>query len=255
MKVSLSDLVRHNKEVFLRVHPGELLMKQSYLAVGCKPWAREVFENHLLKRSEKWHLIERREDLSIEKIREMRPRMIFFLHWSWFVPNEILKEFECIGFHMTDLPFGRGGSPLQNLIVRGYQETTLTCFHLTTSMDAGPVYIKKPLSLQGGAEEIYLRAGRLSADMINSLLRFKRKPYPQKGRVVSFSRRTPRESIIPPLPDLLSLFNFIRMMDAEGYPRAFLNFGQFRLEFSRPALRVGRIKADVTIRCLKETSL
>ena len=43
------------------------------------------------------------------------------------------------------------------------------------------------------------------------------------------------------------MFDFIRMLDAEEYPRAFIRYGRFRLEFSRPALRYNRIKADVKI--------
>ncbi len=31
-------------------------------------------------------------------------------------------KFECVCFHMTDVPYGRGGSPLQNLIIREPQE-------------------------------------------------------------------------------------------------------------------------------------
>ena len=42
---------------------------------------------------------------------------------------------------MTDLPFGRGGSPLQNLIVRGYKETMLSAIKCVGEVDAGPIYI------------------------------------------------------------------------------------------------------------------
>ncbi len=34
------------------------------------------------------------------------------------MPREIFENWACVVFHMTDLPYGRGGSPLQNLIVR-----------------------------------------------------------------------------------------------------------------------------------------
>jgi len=37
----------------------------------------------------------------------------------WIILKEIFENYEIILFHMTDLPYGRGGSPLQNLIVRG----------------------------------------------------------------------------------------------------------------------------------------
>jgi methionyl-tRNA formyltransferase len=37
------------------------------------------------------------------------------------------------------------------------------------------------------------------------------------------------------------------MLDAEGYPRAYLESGGFRYEISRPALKSGKILADVHI--------
>lgn len=37
------------------------------------------------------------------------------------------------------------------------------------------------------------------------------------------------------------------MLDAEGYPRAFLSHAGYRFEFSRSALYDGRIVADVQI--------
>ena len=44
------------------------------------------------------------------------PDFVFFPHWSWKIPPSIYENYNCVVFHMTDLPFGRGGSPLQNLI-------------------------------------------------------------------------------------------------------------------------------------------
>lgn len=37
------------------------------------------------------------------------------------------------------------------------------------------------------------------------------------------------------------------MLDAEGYPQAFLNIGNLRLMFNRASLKKDRILADVTI--------
>ena len=57
------------------------------------------------------------EDLTPERLASLDPRYVFFLHWSWKIPAEIHTRFECVIFHMSDVPYGRGGSPLQNLIV------------------------------------------------------------------------------------------------------------------------------------------
>jgi methionyl-tRNA formyltransferase len=221
--------------------------RKNYLVLGCKPWNRRLFDESLRLLPGQWTYLDSPEALTLDIVSKATPRYIFFLHWSWRVPEEIVKQVECVCFHMTDVPFGRGGSPLQNLIVRGYRETKLTALRMTQEFDAGPVYMKEPLSLEGGAEEIYLRAGRLSGKMIERIVQEEMTPVAQEGMAVNFKRRTPSESEIGKPASLEELCDFIRMLDAEGYPRAFLHHSGMRFEFSRPALYDGRIVADVTI--------
>ncbi len=98
-----------------------------------------------------WHFADNVEELeNLNAVHDYR--YIFFLHWSEKVPNQLLYEHECVCFHMTDVPYGRGGSPLQNLIERGHRETTLSALRMTEQFDAGPVYLKKALSLKGGPQ-------------------------------------------------------------------------------------------------------
>ena len=194
-----------------------------------------------------------RAELTAGLVTRLKPRFIFFLHWSWKVPAEIIGRQECVCFHMTDVPYGRGGSPLQNLIVRGHRATKLTALRMTETFDAGPVYLKRPLSLEGSAEEILIRASELSAEMIVTIIDRRPIPRDQSGPVTVFRRRTPAESLIPTAASLGALHDFIRMLDAEGYPHAFLEHGGFRYEFSRAARYDGRITADVTITPLPVT--
>jgi methionyl-tRNA formyltransferase len=70
--------------------------------------------------------------------------------------------------------------------------------------------------------------------------------------VTIFKRRKPAESEVPELSSLSNLHDFIRMLDAEGYPKAFIKHQGFRYEFSRSALYDGRIVADVTITKVEE---
>ncbi len=67
-------------------------------------------------------LVTDKKSLTYEKVNDFKPEYIFFPHWSWIIPSEIYENFKCIVFHMTDLPYGRGGSPLQNLISRGFEK-------------------------------------------------------------------------------------------------------------------------------------
>ena len=159
------------------------------------------------------------------------PRYVFFIYWNWIVPKEITDNFECICFHMTDLPYGRGGSPLQNLILCGHKTTKMTMFRMTDEIDAGQIYMKRDLSLDGTAEQIYIRGAKLAIDMITE-----------------FKRRTPDDSRLPLDGDIEKLHDFIRMLDAETYPKAFIEYGKFKLEFSRAAVYKDRVTCDVTIR-------
>jgi methionyl-tRNA formyltransferase len=148
---------------------------------------------------------------------------------------------------MTDLPFGRGGSPLQNLLLREICETQMSALRVVEAMDAGPIYLKHPFSLHGSAEEIYARAADLVFRMIDEILENQPTPVPQQGEVVEFKRRAAAESEIPTRNSLTALYDFIRMLDAEGYPAAFLSHEGFRYEFSHATLRDGHIAADVKI--------
>lgn len=226
--------------------------KLNYLVVSHKSWTQKIFDETISKYSGQWFFIEDKKELNITTINNINPRYIFFLHWSWKVPYEIINNYECVCFHMTDVPYGRGGSPLQNLIIRGHQQTKLTALQMTEEFDAGAVYLKEDLCLSGNAEEIYIRATNLSATMIKQIIEQEISPIPQKGEVVNFKRRKPDESKIPKLDSLLSLHDFMRMLDAEGYPKAFIEYQGFRYEFSRSALYNGKIIADVIITPIDE---
>lgn len=182
------------------------------------------------------------------------PNYIFFIHWRWIVPKTITDKHECVCFHMTDVPFGRGGSPLQNLIVRGYCDTVLTALKMDDGIDSGPVYIKAPLSLEGTAAEIYYRAANLSWDMMLQIIRKKPKPKMQSGPITEFRRRVAADSEIPKSLSINQIYDYIRMLDAEGYPRAFLSVDDYRLIFENAKLSSGKLTATVTIEIPEELS-
>lgn len=219
----------------------------TYLVAGHKKWNRDHFDKIVSRYPGHWLFVDQKSQLTDEYLHEINPRYIFFLHWSYIVPETIFKKYECVCFHMTDVPYGRGGSPLQNLIIRGHQKTMLTTLRMSEKLDEGPVYLKKELILSGSAEEIYMRASRLSCRIIEELIAKNIKPVPQQGEPVLFKRRTPTESRIPRGLDLDALHDFIRMLDADGYPPPYMDVGGYRLKFSRSARYHGNIKADVTI--------
>lgn len=177
-------------------------------------------------------LITQKEEFTYDNICDFDPDYIFLPHWSYYIPGKITDAWECVVFHMTDLPYGRGGSPLQNLIVRGHRETKVSAIRVTAVLDEGPVYMKKPLSLDGSATEIFERCADLVFnEMIPCFLEGRPEARPQEGEPVIFKRRKPEESEITPDMDINKIYDYIRMLDAEGYPRAFIDYGAYRLQF------------------------
>ncbi len=192
-------------------------------------------------------LITKQEELTEDVLQKLRPRYVFFPHWSYRIPENIFNQFECVIFHMTDLPFGRGGSPLQNLIARGIYDTKITALRCVEEMDAGPIYLKRPFNLHGSAEEIYLRASGVVEEMIVEIIEQEPEPIAQIDEPIEFKRRKPEDGDLAITESLDQVFDLIRMLDAEGYPNAFLKIGPLKFEFSRAAKKTGQVMADVRI--------
>ena len=225
---------------------------ENYIVASIKTWNIKVYNEIIKHYPGKWHLVTDPHELTADKVKSINPKYIFFPHWSHIVPNEILNIATCICFHETDLPYGRGGSPLQNLIAHGHRETVVSALKMSKELDAGPIYLKKPLSLEGLAEEIFIRTAYIVAEMIKTIITESPKPKKQIGKSTLFKRRKPSESKIPTeINSLVNLFDHIRMLDAESYPRAFLEHNGFKYEISRPALKTEEIIADVRITKIK----
>ena len=92
--------------------------EEQYIVATIKPWNIKAYNSRIKHYPGVWHLISEKDDLKIETIKKLKPKYIFFPHWSWVVSDEVITKYVCICFLMTDLPFGRGGSPLQNLILQ-----------------------------------------------------------------------------------------------------------------------------------------
>jgi methionyl-tRNA formyltransferase len=219
----------------------------NYIIVSEKKWNKNLNQSLRNKMGGEWFHIDNKEDLNEDYLKKVNPDKIFIPHWSYIIPASVVNNYECIIFHMTDVPYGRGGSPLQNLIARGFKHTKLTALRAEESLDTGDVYLKKDLPLYGTAEEIYNRSSKLIEKMIEEIIQTDPQPQPQQGEATTFKRRKPKDGKINELNTLEEVFDYIRMLDAEGYPRAFFENEQFRFEFERASYKTDRIKADVTI--------
>jgi methionyl-tRNA formyltransferase len=65
--------------------------------------------------------------------------------------------------------------------------------------------------------------------------------------VVTFARRRPDDGNWGECHSLDQVYDMIRMLDADGYPNAFIDVGEFRVLFSRAARTADGVTADVRI--------
>lgn len=199
-----------------------------------------------------FYLITNKDELTIENIIEMDPQYILFPHWSWMIKEDIYDKFDCIIFHMTDLPYGRGGSPFQNLIMDNKYDTKISALKVDGGFDTGDIYFKEDFNISiGSAEENFISISNIIfkkmipifLNNINGLV-----PKKQLGKVTKFERRQLEDSNIVNVENmsLAKLYDFIRMLDGEGYPKAYIDLKKIRIEFSEVHLKnkklVGRFE-------------
>lgn len=221
------------------------------VVVMASPHSRNdsLFKNLSRKLSDiKFIRIRDHSELVSDRLSEIDPEWIFFPHWSWIIPKYIHENYRCVIFHMTDVPYGRGGSPLQNLIIRGHKETMLSAIKCVAELDAGPVYCKVPMSLEGTAEVILRRASTLMETLIENIVVNRLDPVPQCGKIVKFARRTKKDGNIEKLENIDQIYDYIRMLDAEGYPAAFVETAHFYLELTQACLNDDFLEARVRIK-------
>jgi methionyl-tRNA formyltransferase len=82
--------------------------------------------------------------------------------------------------------------------------------------------------------------------MISNFIKENPNPVAQEGTITNFKRRTPEQSQIPEGLLLEDIYNYIRMLDAPGYPKAFLEMNNYRLELESSEYIDGRLSAKVS---------
>jgi methionyl-tRNA formyltransferase len=193
------------------------------------------------------HEVRNKEDLSLEELERISPRYVFFPHWNWIVAPEIFNRFECVVFHTAPLPFGRGGSPIQNLILADFDRAPVCAIRMTEDLDGGPVYDAIDVSLAGTISEILERIGLAIEELVLRIVEAHPTPVEQVGEPFYFKRLRPEDSELPSSASLEQIYDRIRMVDGEGYPRAFVRWGDKRIEFSDAELSGDALSARVRI--------
>jgi methionyl-tRNA formyltransferase len=154
-------------------------------------------------------------------------RILFILSYPEIISqNDLDLSALNIVAHASDLPKGRGMSPLTWQVLEGENRIPLTLFRCVKGLDEGDIVSQGFLELDGSELITEMREKMMSRffEMIHSLL----EKYPeikfrqQSGEASYYSKRTARDSELDLKKSLEENFNLLRVVDNENYPAFFV---------------------------------
>ncbi len=149
----------------------------------------------------------------------------FFLGCEQIVPPRLLSlNLHNLVVHASDLPKGKGWSPLTWRILEGDNEIPVVLFEAAEKVDDGPIYLREMLVFQGTEliDEMRHALGRTTISLCNQFLQ----RYPsvialaenQQGESSFYPRRTPTDSKLDPDRTIREQFRLMRVADNARYP-------------------------------------
>ena len=195
--------------------------------VGYREWACRIYDDTRSTFPQHEFLIfKSKEQFDISSLIDFDPEIILFYGWSWMVPDDITKKFMCVMLHPAPLPKYRGGSPIQNQIIRGETESVVTLFVMDEGIDTGDIVGRCPISLEGSLDEIFDRIYSAGLALTSSMLNGHYERIPQDHDKSTYYKRRKKSDSELTLDELTNapadyLYNKIRML-ADPYPNAFI---------------------------------
>ena len=118
---------------------------------------------------------------------------------------------------------------------------------MTDILDGGPIYDSFEVSLDGTISEIFSRIATCVEKLIVLICQNNPHPIEQNGEVVAFKRLSNSDNELLSKHSIKELYDRIRMVDGLDYPRAFINYGNHKIEFSEVCLDGNHLLAKVKI--------
>jgi methionyl-tRNA formyltransferase len=157
--------------------------------------------------------------------------MLFLLGCTSIISREILqRNTHTLVIHESDLPKGRGWSPITWQILEGTNRIPIVLFEATEELDAGSIYLKDYIELDGTEllPEIKQKQGNKTCELVYKFLEIwpNIEGKPQEGEPTYYPRRTIQNDALIPTRTIIENFNHLRIVNNEKYPAWFEYKGQ-----------------------------
>lgn len=149
--------------------------------------------------------------------------LVFILNYTKILPANFLKKNKLnLVVHASNLPKNKGFAPLSHQVLRGKNKLKISLFEAVKKLDAGNIFIRNNLYLNGTELSKELKKKQCLA--IKKIVEKFLAKYPkikskkQIGKSTFNKRRTKIDSKIDISKSIKSQFNLLRICDNDLYP-------------------------------------
>jgi len=149
--------------------------------------------------------------------------IVFILGYTKILDKNFLDQNKLnLVVHESDLPYGKGFSPIQWQILEGKNEITFTLFEATENVDAGAIYAQKNVNFSGYElfDEIRSIQGEKTIELIREFI--ERYPNVSKKQQIGsesiYPRRTNEDDRLNAHKTIKEQFNHFRIANNNDYP-------------------------------------
>lgn len=141
--------------------------------------------------------------------------------------DELSRHTHNLVVHESDLPRGRGMSPLTWQILEGRSHIPVTLLEAALGVDRGGIYCQEWAGFEGHEliGELRSKVAAMTVDLCQRFVsrypRIAAQQRTQRGPSTYYRRRTPENSRLDPDLPLRDQFNLLRVVDNERYPAFF----------------------------------
>ncbi len=152
---------------------------------------------------------------------------LFLISCTEIVPREIYSRYRFpLVIHESDLPEGRGWSPLAWQILAGKNDVVVSLIEVAEQVDRGAIWKKSKLSLEGHEllDEINQKLFLIKLSLIEYAISHYLDATPSEqdnSEATYYPRRTPNDSKIDPHKSIEDQFSLLRIIDKTRYPAFF----------------------------------